>query len=412
MNRDEGALHANREGGRPYTDTGRWTVNLRRKLAVTVLLGTGVGLSGCAAPSQGGVAFWKKSESSLPAATPDVGKQKYEGLAREFGNSQPTTGLGGQRPPASDNFLTASWKKATGALAAKPVVEEAADPLRLDQPAKKLGPEVHVGAAQLLEVQNKWAEAEEHYQKALKLAPNDLNALVGLARMHDRQGHTRQAVEIYQRALKAHPASGLALNDLGLCYARQRQFDSALAALGRAVEVNPENPKYRNNLALVLVETGRIDEAVQKLAAGSTPAVAHYNVGFMLQQKGLPDQATQHFQQALAIDPSLTPARDMLAQLGGSSGAQPIMRQAARPAAAVQYEMAQAPMSRQAPRAAYEVPQVDVPAPQPAAQQPQQAPTTSGAGYHLSDDAPAAEPASSGTNWGSYGTTHLPPVLE
>jgi tetratricopeptide (TPR) repeat protein len=390
-------------------------VNLRRKLAVTVVLGTGVGLTGCAAPSQGGLAFWKKNDSSVASATPDVGKQRYENLAKEFGgNPSSATALGGQKPPADDNFLTASWKKATGSMAAKPGPSNAADPLRLDHPTGKLGPEVHVGAAQLLENQSKFAEAEEHYQKALKLSPNDLNALVGLARMHDRQGHTRQAVEIYQRALKAHPASGLALNDLGLCYARQRQFEPALAALNDAVKVSPDNPKYRNNLAMVLIETGRTGEAVQKLSVGASPAVAHYNVGYMLQQKGNSADATRHFQQALAIDPGLAPAREMLSQLGGNSGAQPLVQQAAQPApapaaaASVQYEMAQVPAPRPTPGTYYEIPQDETPAPQHAAPQP----ATAGgpASFHLSDDAPAAAPTSSGTNWGGYGTQKLPPV--
>src|SRR5262249_55593089 len=138
-----------------------------------------------------------------------------------------------------------------------------------------------------------------------------------------------------------HPTSGLVYNDLGLCYGRQHQFEQAVGALSRAVELNPDNPKYRNNLATVLVETGRIDEAVQKLSQGATPAVAHYNVGYLLQQKGQTKSAARHMQQALSLDPSLPPARDMLAQLTGvPPSAQPAT--AALPAAAAPaYQTAQ-----------------------------------------------------------------------
>jgi tetratricopeptide (TPR) repeat protein len=356
-----------------------------------VLLGTGVALSGCQSPSQGGVAFWKSdSSASLPSATPDVGRQKYEGLAKEFGSParSGTAPLGGQPPASNDNFLTASWKKTTGAVAgaftSQPTGDNL-DPLRLDQPTRKVGPEVHVGAAQLMENQGKFAEAEAHYQKALAAAPNDVNALVGLARMHDRQGHPQKAIEIYQRAYKANPQSGLVLNDLGLCYARQRQFDPALKALTRATELSPDNPKYRNNLATVLVETGRINEAVQAMSVGSSAAVAHYNVGYLLYQKGQAPEATRHFQQALAIDPALAPARQMLAQLGGNFGAQPLAQQ---PAAQPRYQTAHAPNSAAQARAA--------------------APTSPG--YHLSDDAPAAELSPRGTNWGDIGAQPLPSV--
>lgn len=387
-------------------------MNLKRKLALAALLGAGVGLTGCQSPSSGGMAFWKKDgNSDFASASPDVGKQKYDGLAKEFGKPPARTGLGGQQAAADENFLTASWKKTTGAVSGaftpKSSGADAADPLRLDQPTRKMGPEVHVGAAQLLENQSKWVEAEAQYQKALKLAPNDLSTLIGLARLHDRQGHTQQALEFYHQAVKAHPTSAMAFNDLGLCYNRQRQSDSALAAMSRAVELSPNNPKYRNNLAAVLVETGRVDEAVQKLSQGAAPAVAHYNVGYLLQQRGQSENAARQIQQALALDPGLTPARDLLAQLsGGNAIAQSPAPPAAQPAAAAPaYQTAQRP-ARHVAAPAYEVPQVDVPA------QAAAPPAPSGpAGYHLTDEAaPAAETPAAASKWGNYATQHLPPV--
>jgi len=254
----------------------------------------------------------------------------------------------------------------------------------------------------LMENQGKFADAEQHYLKALKLAPNDLSALVGLARMHDRQGRASQAIEVYQRALKAHPQSGLVLNDMGLCYARQRQFEPALTAMTRAVERTADNAKYRNNLATVLVETGHIDQAVQTMSVGSSAAVAHYNVGYLLHQKGLTADATRHFQQALAIDPALTPAREMLAHLGGNFGAQPLT-QSPRPAAAPQYETARLPATTQ-PSGYFDA---SSPSP-PTTTAPAASPT--GTGYHLSDDSPVIESPNPNSKWGAYGTQHLPPV--
>jgi tetratricopeptide (TPR) repeat protein len=347
-----------------------------------------------------------RGSSGSASATPDVGKQKYEGLAKEFGKPSAQSGLGGVQPAADDNFLTASWKKTTGTIAGvfatkPPGGSDVADPLRLDQPSKKPGPEIHVGAAQLMENQGKFAEAEAHYQKALQLAPNDLNALVGLARLQDRQGHSQQALQIYQRAYKAHPQSGLVLNDVALCHARQRQFDLAMAAINRACELSPDNPKYRNNQATILVECGHVDEAVQKLSVGSSLAVAHYNVGYLLQQKGQTGDATRHLQQALAIDPSLGPAREMLAQLTGAAPAEQQPQVDPR-TAPPRYETARAPAATAAVRQPqYDLPSVDVPASaQPAAVAGTQS-------YHFSDEAPAA---GTPTNWGAYGTQHLPPV--
>jgi Tfp pilus assembly protein PilF len=317
-------------------------VDIKRRFAITVILGAGipgtvVGLTGCQGGGLGKLALWNRGDSTASSAAPDVGRQKYSGLAQEFPGSMPmgqartgTAPLGGQKPVSDDGFMMASWKKTTAAVTgafasttkpANAVPED--DPLRLDRNPKKIGPEVYVSAARLLENQGKFAEAEVKYQDALKTSPTDEHALVGLARLHDRQGQGLKATDLYLKALKAHPNSGLVCNDLGLCYRRQRQLDKSVQMFSRAVELQPDNNKYRNNLAAALVDAGRADDAVRHLSTSGSPAVAHYNVGFMLHKRGQQGEAVQHLQHAISLDPSLTPAREMLAQLGGESPAQP-----------------------------------------------------------------------------------------
>jgi Tfp pilus assembly protein PilF len=173
-----------------------------------------------------------------------------------------------------------------------------------------------------MENQSKFPEAEQQYEKALKASPNDLNALVGLARLHDRQGQSVKAVQFYERAVKSHGKDALVYNDLGLYYARQKQLDKSIQYLAKAVDLQPDNARYRNNLATVLVESGRTGEALAQLSRANSEAVAHYNVGFLLHKRGQQNEAVQHLQQAIALDPDLTPAREMLAQwsMGPDSG--------------------------------------------------------------------------------------------
>jgi tetratricopeptide (TPR) repeat protein len=319
----------------------------KRQMVIAIVLGTGMTVTGCQAPSLGGLAFWNKGDTATHAsATPDVRSQKYAGLAKEFGGTEPSVAVGHPRPgtsplggPAassSDNFFVTSWKKTTaavgGAFAGRPQDGAVDDPLRLDNQPKKVGPEVYVAAGRLLENQGKYAEAEGQYNKALSMAPNDVSAMVGLARLYDRQGHPAKAIELYHRALKADPASAMAYNDLGLCHARQRQVDKSLMALGKAVQLQPDNAKYRNNLATVLVDAGRTDEALRELSMLGSPAVAHYNIGYLLHKKGNTPEALRHFQQALALDPALTPAQDMLTELAGRQPAPPSLAAAPQPA--------------------------------------------------------------------------------
>ncbi|MDX1948226.1 MAG: tetratricopeptide repeat protein [Pirellulaceae bacterium] len=317
-------------------------MNIQRQLRLAALVGLGSGLVGCQSP-MGGLAFWKSDrDAAIASASPDVGRQKYEGLAQEFGGKSkaPTSGLGSGQPAESGNFVSNSWNKTTAAVASvfskKTPIGEADDPTHLGTKSKKMGAEVYVAAARLMENQGKLPEAQEQYEKALKATPNSLNAMVGLARLQDRQGQGSKAIEIYQRAAKAHPQSALVQNDLGLCLARQKQWQPSLAALNKAIELAPADAKYRNNLAMVLVDMGRPDEALPHLASVSNAAVAHYNLGYLLQQKGQRDLAIRHLQQAAALDANLAPAREMLAQLGSPApafgpAAGPESRMAIRP---------------------------------------------------------------------------------
>src|SRR4029453_9691788 len=278
-------------------------VSIKRQLSLALVIGVGSGLVGCKSPQEGGLGFWNNGDSSMASTAPDAPKQKYEMLAKEFGGSKttPSVGLGGTPPPSNEGPIVSTWNKTTaaGAAAFTPTPKgETDDPTSLTSKTGKVGPDVHVNLGRVYESQNKTAEAIAHYEKALAIKPTDLTALVSLARLNDRQGNSHKAVELYQRALKSHPTSGLAHNDLGLCYARQKQWQRATEELSKAVELQPGNPKYRNNLATVMVELGRTDEALKQLAAVNNEAVAHYNLAYLLQQKGQSSLAVMHLQQA------------------------------------------------------------------------------------------------------------------
>jgi tetratricopeptide (TPR) repeat protein len=382
---------------------------MKRKLAFTFMLGAGVGLVGCQSPMLGGLPIIGKGASTASTA-PDASQQKFSGLSQQLSPSKPaSTGMGGNHAPA-DTGILASWKKATASLTGASTVKPKADiseedPLRLDRLPRRIGPEVYVGAARLLENQGKFAEAEDKYRDALKSSPEDLNALVGLARLYDRQGQSPKAIEVYQKAAKAYPTNGLVANDMGLCYRRQRQVENSLIAFRKAVELTPDNAKYRNNLAAALVDAGKENEAFEQLSVGNPPAVAHYNLAYLLSERGQRTGAISHLQQALAADPSLKPASDMLAQLGVAPPA--MTSRTEQPAQGPKVHVIEAN-----PISSTNVSQAD--------HSPAEAPPS----YHIGDDVrPAVEtaqrPTVTGASWVTTGsvsdmpaTQPLPPVDE
>jgi len=197
----------------------------------------------------------------------------------------------------------------------KPASTQPADPIALDTKAEPPDAPFYVALARLREQANHTPAAIDMYQRALRWDPKHLPAQLGLARLYDRQGQLRKACELYQQAAQDHPDEPTVYNDLGLCLARQGRLPEASAALTKAVALRPQHALYRNNLASVLVELGRIDEAYAQLAAVHGRAVAHYNLGYMLQRRGSKAMAVQQFELALAADPGLEAAQQWLTAL-------------------------------------------------------------------------------------------------
>src|SRR5205814_9459034 len=87
----------------------------------------------------------------------------------------------------------------------------------------------------------------------------------------------------------------------------------------------------------------------EQLAAINSPAVAHYNLAFLLQQKGQRPDAIKHLRDAISLDPALTPAHEMLSQLSGSTAPPPVVSQAAsHGASASEPRIASRPVARTA----------------------------------------------------------------
>lgn len=276
----------------------------RRDLEVALLAVLTAALPGCAGKSI--LPSWSSGKSNSDASAKnldDLGAKNSSGSSNSIGSGLKKTG-----------------SSISSALTIKPKVTPAEDPTSLNGKSPKLGPEIYISGARLRESRGDVTGAAEQYKKALEVAPKDTTALVGLARLHDRQGQFAEAEKLYVKASQADPKNALIYNDLGLCYARQKRLPESMATLQKATQHAPQNAMYRNNLAIVLVEAGRVDEAWAQLTALSKPADAHYNLGYLLHKHQQDELAAQHLQNALAIDPKMGAAQQLLAQIQGQAG--------------------------------------------------------------------------------------------
>jgi Tfp pilus assembly protein PilF len=300
-------------------------VNRRRRIAGAVALSLAAAAPGCAGPSPWSSLAGKPELPAPISVTAHAGDPSIEKLSQLDHSSnarfaEPSVQTIAAKKPAGGavgGAIASAFQKTKAALTIEPKVVKAPDPLSLSTPTGDVGTELQFASARMHESQGNIERADALYRKAIEGSPRDLNLLVHYARMHDRAGSPDRAAEIYRQALQAHPGEASIYNDLGLCLARQKKLGDAMGTLRRATELQPTNALYRNNLATVLVDAGRPDEALSHLIAVHRPAAAHYNLGCLLYKAGRIDAAAGHLQQALAVDPQMSPAAELLASMSG-----------------------------------------------------------------------------------------------
>ena len=233
---------------------------------------------------------------------------------------------GGIRPQQKPSFTQKIASVFTGNRANQPAarpapapVNHALDPISLGFESGPPNADLYLSMARLSDQGGNTSHARSMYQRALTVQPDHLEGMLALARLEDREGQLDAAMHYYLQAVHMHPQSPKALNDLSLCFARRGQLREAVAPIEQAIRLQPSKQLYRNNIAKILIELNQINGAVQHLSAAHPPAVAQYNMGILLQQRGRSQEAVQFLTAAVQIDPSLEPANTLLAQLTGGT---------------------------------------------------------------------------------------------
>jgi Tfp pilus assembly protein PilF len=169
-----------------------------------------------------------------------------------------------------------------------------------------------------------WATAEEKeragedqqaaafYEQARLLAPQAQDYGGRLARLYDRLNQDEAAQREYGAAIERSPNDADLLNDYGVFHLRRGQWTVAESWFRRALDVHPGHDRASVNLAISLGMQDRRPESYEAFARVVGSAAAYCNLGVLLHRQGQTDAARDHFEQALQLDPSLEPARQLL----------------------------------------------------------------------------------------------------
>jgi len=91
-------------------------------------------------------------------------------------------------------------------------------------------------------------KAQEQYQAALNLVPDELPALLGLGELQLRQRQSSRAVETFRRAVGLEPRNPDAHARLGEAYYREGDLGAALSAWEWALALQPQDARLRQRV--------------------------------------------------------------------------------------------------------------------------------------------------------------------
>lgn len=118
--------------------------------------------------------------------------------------------------------------------------------------------------------------------RAVELAPGDLDAWYNYGLACTDAGEFARAIECYRKALEINPDHGLSWNNLGSALEQTGDKDEAEKAYAKAVRLNPQHAEAQNNLGAIQSERGLLDEARTSFQAAidAKPdfVEAHYNL--------------------------------------------------------------------------------------------------------------------------------------
>src|SRR5829696_8032903 len=107
----------------------------------------------------------------------------------------------------------------------------------------------------------RYDEAEQQYQLATRIAPDDARAFAGLGNVYVDQGKFGQAVDAYQKALKVKPDYNGAYLPLAFSLARLNRYPEAIDVYKETLKRDP-GPEVYNNLSFAYNHSEKYQDAV------------------------------------------------------------------------------------------------------------------------------------------------------
>jgi tetratricopeptide (TPR) repeat protein len=139
------------------------------------------------------------------------------------------------------------------------------------------------------------SEAEEEFQKALKLNPRSIPVLTELAELKRSQLKFDEAIAYYTQAAQFDPSNYDIAHGMGVCYTYTQDFPRAIEWLRKAVALDPDSVGSRFALGKAMFQNGQFEAAIPELKASLRlmPGLweAYFLLGRAYTKLGRPEEA-------------------------------------------------------------------------------------------------------------------------
>ena len=142
-----------------------------------------------------------------------------------------------------------------------------------------------------------WAGADKSVQKALNMAPNDIQVLSAAGNLANILGRLDEALAYYQRVLADDPLNMINLYNAADMLHRQGQLAESERAYRKLLDLNPEDWGSHTQVAIIMLQQGRAQDAWSELELEVDPQQREYGRILALFSLGKGEEARQHLDQ-------------------------------------------------------------------------------------------------------------------
>jgi tetratricopeptide (TPR) repeat protein len=176
----------------------------------------------------------------------------------------------------------------------------------------------HFAAGQLAEAQGDLGDAMDQYKFAIRIDPNNTNAMFRLGVIYTGLRQYTTAIAMWKQYVKATNNSATGYSNLAFCEELAGRPEWAETDYQRGITKDPTNESCRINYGYMLARHHRMNEAYLQFAAVLPAAQAHYNLGTVYEAETRKEEAKAEYKKAAELDPDMTDAAQKLAMLSKS----------------------------------------------------------------------------------------------